>query len=389
MKTDKKNEIIELISKLIKIDSSNQWLVPGSPGEKEVQHFMQEYMKTFGVDSVMESIDSEYSNLIACVKGTGGGKNLTLYAHADTVGFELWKDRALVPKIEGDNIIGLGAADDKGHCAAILLAVRNIVESGIKLKGDINLCLAADEEGTSCGTFHYVENHKPEVALVIEAAPIKNINITHQGFGWLKIKVEGKAAHGSAGDVGVDAIAHMAEVIVRLQRNQRELFQANPHELNGETVYHTGTIKGGTDYATYPDYCELGIEIGTQPGETMNDRIQEIEDIFQEIKEIYPNFKGSVETVIARNPFISKGAEELYEILAEEIHSVTGLQAQGVGDNSWGDAQIFQDAGFPTLGIGALGGNLHAPDEWVSISEMESLVNILTETIKRYCQQWR
>jgi acetylornithine deacetylase/succinyl-diaminopimelate desuccinylase-like protein len=379
------NDLIDLVSKLVEIDSANTWLLPGSAGEKNAQLFMQNYLKALGLESIFEVIDDEHSNLIAVVKGTGGGKAITLYAHADTVGYALWADRALKPSLDGDRLTGLGSADDKGHCAAILMVVKEIIESGIKLSGDLNVCFIADEEGASCGTFDYVNKHKPSAVLVLEAAPLQNINVTHQGFGWLKIKVKGRAAHGSAPDVGIDAIAQMAEVIVRMQMNQRELFAKNTHPLNGETVYHTGTIRGGTDFATYPDQCELGIEIGTQPGETMADRIHEIESIFTEVKNMYPNFSGSVEAIIERTPFETKGTEDLFGILADEIENKTGIKAIAVGDNSWGDAQIFQDAGFPTLGVGAMGDNLHAPEEWVSISDLEKLVHIVTAVVKRYC----
>jgi acetylornithine deacetylase/succinyl-diaminopimelate desuccinylase-like protein len=227
---------------------------------------------------------------------------------------------------------------------------------------------------------------KPEATLIMESAPLNHINVTHQGFGWLKIKVFGKAGHGSAGGDSLDAIAAMAEVIVRMQRNQRENFARNPHPLNGETVFHTGTILGGTDFATYPASCELGIEIGTQPGETMYRRIEEIKAIFSEVKEIYPGFSAEIEPIIIRNPFETKGTEELYAVLAEEIEAFTGSPAQAVGENSWGDAGIFQEAGFPTLGVGSLGGNFHAPDEWVSISDLDRLTRVILNVVQRYCE---
>lgn len=56
------------------------------------------------------------------------------------------------------------------------------------------------------------------------------------------------------------------------------------------------------------------------------------------------------------------------------------------GDNGWGDAQLFQDAGFPTLGFGATGGNLHCPDEWIDIPEFIELVEILVEVLREYCK---
>ncbi|HWP21605.1 MAG TPA: M20/M25/M40 family metallo-hydrolase [Candidatus Cryosericum sp.] len=379
-------ELVELVKQLVSIDTSNSFLVPGSPDELEGQKFAQDYLRRLGVASEIERVgDSSHYNLAAVLPGEGGGNNLTLYAHMDTVGYALWKERALCAVVEGDTIVGLGASDDKGFCAVMMIVAKALVESGIRLKGDLHLCFCSDEEGATCGSFDYVKRHAPEAALIMESAPINRVNVTHQGFGWLKIKVFGKAGHGSAGGDSLDAIAAMAEVIVRLQRNQRENFAKNPHPLNGETVYHTGTISGGTDFATYPAHCELGIEIGTQPGETMNHRIEEIKAVFREVKELYPGFSAEIEPVIVRSPFESRGAEELYAVLAEEIERATGKPAEAVGENSWGDAEIFQDGGFPTLGIGSLGGNFHAPDEWVSISELDQFTRMLINVVKRYC----
>lgn len=381
-----KDEVIKVISDLVKIESINSWLIPGGSDEKEVETYIQGYLNELGVPSELEQIDDTHYNLVATLKGTGGGKNITLYAHTDTVGCELWADRALIPELQGDHLIGLGAADDKGFCASMMLAIKDLVERKVRLSGDVHLCFIADEEGASCGAMDYVKKHAPEAALVLESAPLEHICVTHQGFGWLKIITRGKAGHGSAGGTSADAICHMAEVIVRLQRNQREIFAKNIHPMNGETVYHTGTIHGGTDFASYPEECVLGIEIGTQPGETIQNRIDEIEAIFKEVKELCPTFDGHVEAVIAREPFVASGHEELYDILSESIEKHHKKPAEAVGENSWGDSQLFQDAGFPTLGLGSLGGNFHAPEEWVSISEMETLIKVLSDVIERYCK---
>lgn len=380
-------ELAELVRKLTSIDTSNSFLVPGSPDELEGQKFVANYLEKLNVSTVIEQIDgSTHYNQVATIKGTGGGRNLTLYAHMDTVGYALWKDRALSAVTNGDVMTGLGTSDDKGFCAVMMMVAKTVIENGIQLKGDLHLCFCADEEGASCGAFDYVKRHQPEAALIMESAPLNHINVTHQGFGWLKIKVFGKAGHGSAGMESQDAIAQMAEVIVRLQRNQWEKFAQNPHPLNGETVYHTGTISGGTDFATYPAYCELGIEIGTQPGETMNNRIEEIKAIFREVKDIYPDFTAEIEPVIVRSPFETKGTAELYAVLADEIEKATGKKAEAVGENSWGDAQIFQDGGFPSLGVGSLGGNFHAPDEWVSLSDLDRLTRVIINVVQRYCE---
>ncbi len=296
-------DVITLVSELVKINSSNPWLVPGSPGEANVAGYIAHWLEPLGLEVRLEEVEPGRPNLIAVWRGTGGGKSICLYAHNDTVGYALWPDKALIPRIEGDKMIGLGAADDKGHGAAALLALKSLVESGVRLRGDVWVLLPIDEEGTSSGSMDFVKHYHPDAVLALEALGMGKVTVSHQGFGWLDLIVEGRAAHGSVPELGVDAIAHMSEVVTRLQKLDREKFGATIHPLNGKTVFHTGTITGGTDYATYPDRCVLGIEIGTQPGETIQNRVAEIEAIFDEVRQLYPKFKGRVNVKLARDPF--------------------------------------------------------------------------------------
>jgi len=378
-------EVINLVSSLVQIDSVNPWLVQGGAGEASVVRFISTWLEPYGAKIQLEEVEKGRYNLVARLPGSGIGKSLCLYAHTDTVGYELWRGRALNPWIEGDRLFGLGSADDKGHCAVAMLALKSITENKIKLGGDLWLALLIDEEGTSSGAFDFVKQHKPDGVIVLEPSVLGRITVTHQGFGWLDVIVKGKAAHGSAPDVGVDAILHMSEVISRLGKLDREKYAPTADPLNGKIVFHTGVISGGTDYATYPAECSLGIEIGTQPGETIQDRVNEIQAIFEDVKKTYPNFQGEVQIRLAREPFSTKNHQSLWDILASQVEKVTGLQAKAVGENAWGDAAIFQEAGIPTLMLGAKGDNFHAPEEWVSISELSQLEEIIEATVTQFC----
>ena len=88
----------------------------------------------------------------------------------------------------------------------------------------------------------------------------------------------------SAPEKGVDAIVHMAEVVQRMDRLDRDVFSNNADPLQRQAPCSTPERSAaGTDYATYPSRAVLGIEIGTQPGEHLSDRVREIEAIFAEL----------------------------------------------------------------------------------------------------------
>jgi acetylornithine deacetylase/succinyl-diaminopimelate desuccinylase-like protein len=379
------SELVALLSDLIRIDSSNPWLVKGSPGEAQLGEYIKKWLEPVGVEVWLEDVEAGRKNLIARYAGSGTGRSLCLYAHLDTVGYALWPERALAPRVEGDRLYGLGAADDKGHCAVAMLMLKSLVEGKVRPRGDVWLVFPIDEEGPSSGSMHFVKHYHPDAALVLEPFGLGRISVTHQGFGWLDLHVKGRAAHGSAPEVGIDAIAYMAEVINRLRRLDQEKFASTAHPLNGKTVFHTSTIQGGTDYATYPEGCTLGIEIGTQPGETIDVRVVEIEAIFAEIRALYPDFNGDVLVKLARDPFEARGHEALWEVLSTHIEKELGGPPIPAGENAWGDAALFQQAGIPTLMLGAYGENLHAPDEWVAIPDLMKLGKILVATAQEFC----
>ena len=382
------SDLIYLISDLVQINSINSWLISDGHGEAEIATYIENWLSPLNIEFYREFIADRQVNLVARLPGKGGGKSLCIYAHLDTVGCELWKERAFIPRVEGDRLYGLGSADDKGHCALALLVLKSIaMQSNELLNGDLWLALLADEEGTSNGVQQFIKKVKPKAAIILEPNALGNIVVTHQGFGWIDIIVKGKAAHGSAPELGIDSIAYMGEVITRLHHLDYQVFAQNPHPLNGKTVFHTSMIKGGTDYATYPAECILSIEIGTQPGETINDRIQNIETIFHEIRTKFPDFSAEVNVKLARDPFKSQGCELLWNILSDETNKILGELPNAVGENAWCDAALFQQAGIPTLMMGASGENFHAPDEWVSISELIKLGDILEGTIRRFCNE--
>jgi acetylornithine deacetylase/succinyl-diaminopimelate desuccinylase-like protein len=377
-------QVVELLGALVRIESVTPWLIPTGSGEAKVAAFIADWLDSAGADVEIVDVEPGRPNVLATLRGAGGGPTLCLNAHSDTVGYEGWPDEALVPRVDGGRMYGLGAADDKGGCAAAMLTLASLAASGTRLRGDLLVACVADEEGISIGTEHLARQGGIDAALVLEPAPTNELVVEHQGFGWIDVIARGVAAHGCEPDVGVDAIVHLAEVITRLHRLDRAVFQRQPSLLNGRTVFHTGTVTGGTDYATYPNFAKVGIEIGTQPGEHLSERVAEIEAIFAEIAKTERGFSGEVAVRLEREPFVAEGHEALQEIVVAAMTSVLGAEPKITGLNAWTDAALMQAAGIPTLLLGSTGGNLHTAGEWASISELVKLCDILERVARAY-----
>jgi acetylornithine deacetylase/succinyl-diaminopimelate desuccinylase-like protein len=373
-----------LLADMVRVESVTPWLIPDGSGERAIAAWIAAWLADLPVEVSLDEVEPGRINMIATLRGAGGGRSLIVNAHADTVGFANWADRALTPVIEGDRMVGVGCADDKAGCAAALLALRTLAD-GPRLAGDLIVACVADEEGASIGTEDLVKRYRADASIVIEPDALPRGIIEHQGFGWIDVIVHGRASHGSNPDGGIDAIVHLAEVVRRLDRLDREVFRANPDPLNGLTVFHTGTVRGGTDYATYPSRAVLGIEIGTQPGEHLSNRVAEIEAIFRECAEVFPDFRGEVDVQLEREPFKAEGHEALWEAMDAATREEISEPLEPVGLNAWADSALMQAAGIPTVMFGPLGGNYHAPDEWVSIPEVAQTARIVVGTVRTFC----
>src|SRR4249919_863089 len=119
-----------LLGDLVRIDARNPWLIPGGPGEGAIADHVVARLRPLGIEITVEEVSPGRPNVIARVPGTGGGRSIVLNAHIDTVGDASWPERAMKPVIAGDRMIGLGAADDKGHAALMVLLMEQFARSG-------------------------------------------------------------------------------------------------------------------------------------------------------------------------------------------------------------------------------------------------------------------
>ncbi len=376
-------DVVQLLADLVRIESVTPWLVPGGAGESAIVAHLAELLDRPGINLEIEEVQPGRPNLIATVHGRLPGPTLCLNAHADTVGYANWQDEALQPRIDGDRLYGLGACDDKAGCAAMVQTLAALADDP-PASGSLLAAFVADEEALSVGTEHLVKRAGIDAAIVIEPHGLDEVVVAHQGFGWIDITTYGVAAHGSAPDQGVDSIAHMSEVLAGLRALDRDAYGPTSGMPCGKTVFHASTIGGGTDYATYPSRTTLGIEIGTQPGERLGNRVAEIEAIFAAVTEREPAFRGEITIQLERDPFTSAGHERLLHDLNMAFREVHGSVPVEVGLNAWTDAALLQSAGIPTVLIGPAGGNLHAPGEWVSLAELNQLCGILEATARAF-----
>ena len=159
------NEITTLLQQLVAINSINPDLVPGGAGEREIAHFVANWLERAGVEVILDELVPGRPNVVGIVRGTGGGRSLLLNAHLDTVGIT-GMERPHDPVVEENRLYGRGAYDMKGGLAAIMIVAAQAKK--LSLRGDVILTAVVDEEFASLGTQAIVKQWHADATIVTE-----------------------------------------------------------------------------------------------------------------------------------------------------------------------------------------------------------------------------
>ncbi len=371
-----REELTTLTADLVRIDSQSPDLVPGAAGEAEIARFVAEWLRAASFEVEVEEPAPGRPNVIGVARGSGGGRELMLNAHMDTVGVGGF-DRALEPRVEEDRLYGRGAYDMKASLAAIMVSAREAAAEG--LRGDIVVTAVADEEFASVGTAAIAAGRRADAAIVAEPTEL-GVAVAHRGFVAWEIETTGRAAHGSRPELGVDAIAHMGHVLVELEGLDRSLRSGDGHPLVGTGSVHAGTIEGGAEFSTYPARCLLRGERRTIPGETVAGTQVELDGAVARASERVPALAASARIPLSREPFEVPVDEEIVGLLQRHA-----ARDDVVGVPFWTDAALLQAAGIPTVVFGPAGEGAHADVEWVDLASVERCAQTLRSVARDFC----
>ena len=355
-------DVIELTRRLVAIDSVNPALVPGGAGEPEIARFVVAWAEENGLAAeVLEATPGRPSVVVR--KREARGRTLMLCAHLDTVGVEGMTDPH-APRIDGDRLYGRGAYDMKSGLAAALIACR-------EAEGDVLVAAVADEEHASLGVQEVLASHTADAAIVTEPTE-RELIVAHKGFVWIELEIEGRAAHGSRYEEGVDAIVKAGPVLTAIGELDTQLAE-HTHPLLGRGSVHASLIEGGAELSSYPARCTIGLERRTLPGETAAQVEAEIAALGRGAKQ---------RTLLVREPFEVDPEAEIVRAVAE---AAGGPELAGAP--YWADAAFIAAAGIPTVMYGASGAGAHAAEEWVSVADTIAVTETLIAVARRICGQ--
>lgn len=333
--------------------------------------------------------DGPFTNVVA--RPTGSGSRHALFAHIDTHRVEDgWQSDPFEPVLRDGRLYGLGASDDKGGIAAMLIAAAALSEKpglapvvisshgkGGGSRGSLPVFQAMQDAGESLDALLYV--HPAETGRGL--ADIKHVVRGALDFeltvsGWegdpLEIGLPDSALWGEGGD----ALARLSAIIEYLRSGV----------LSGVDV-NVGRLEAGERPGGVPARASARIRLlfdGDYTWRGLMDSVnRELESTTAVEQEGRNAYTVTAEPLGMRsNPGAVPWDASSTKTLRAAITSVTGRAPASYPNHYGGDIRYpLRLLGAPSFGIGSLGGNFYGPEEWVDVDDLVRLVAVIILTL--------
>jgi acetylornithine deacetylase len=359
---------VALLEELVAIDSVNPGLVPGAAGEGAIVAALQQRLSSQGFTTAIVDAPGHASrpSLVAIGPGPDDAPTIVLNGHVDTVGVA-GMPAPFTPRIDGTRLYGRGAAEMKGGIAAIVVAAEHLAASCARIRPV--LALVAYEEDASIGSEAVIAalpelGVRPTVCLIAEPTDLA-IARSLRGFGVARVRFEGRAAHSSQADLGINAVTHLGRFLHAVEQ------RADHHRALGGDLMVT-VVSGGSSPFVIPDSAETYVELRTTPdgrGAAVLDEARSL---------LAPQLNASAELVAARDGWRlddTGPAADLAYALGTALGTGPTFDAP-----YWMEAPLWQ-AICPTVICGPSGGGLHAIDEWVDLDQVRAFTTTLVDVL--------
>ena len=337
-------------------------------------------------------------NIVATLKGTGGGRSLLLNGHTDVIPVgngEGWSDDPWSAKIENGRIYGRGSCDMKSGVASHVLAVQYLKELGLTPKGDVMINIVIDEEVSGHGTLDTViRGYKADGGISGETSDLF-VQPACIGRIWFQIDVQGKPAGIQQRYQGVSAIELGNKIVKAVQELEDERVATIKHGLYPSAIDSLpciiGSFQAGNYPSAFPASAVLRGSIGTVPSEDHEGVKQSLVKKIAETAAKDPWMKDHPPVV----KFVGYDAEAseipvehpIVETVSKAYTEVTGKKPTISGRQGAADTRFLNKyANTPTVIFGpGSTAIMHANNEYVSIEDYITAIKVMALSIYDWC----
>ena len=324
-----------------------------------------------------EAPDGPVENLLATRAGTA--PHLAFAGHLDVVPpGEGWTSGAFAPEVRGDLLYGRGAVDMKGSIAAFVAAVA-LVEPGVAL----SFLITGDEEGPAIfGTRALLDRMaergvRPDLCIVGEPTSASRlgdtIKIGRRGSVNIWIEVPGRQGHVAYPHLADNPIRKLVAILAEIDAltldEGNAWFQPSNIEATDVTVGNPATN-------VIPAKATARLSI------RFND-LQRGEDLVKRIEAIVHAHAPDAQVIarISGEAFLTAPGK-LSALVSAAIEATLGVVPELSTTGGTSDARFISQI-CPTVEFGLVNATMHKLDEAVAVADLDALVQVYAEVIRR------
>jgi len=372
-------EVVRWTQELVRIPSV--YRPERGEAEEPAARWIEARLKEIGLETHFEVVEPGRPNVIGIWRG-GGNRTLMFEGHTDVVtegDASQWTYPPFGAEIVDGKIYGRGANDMKGGLVAAICATKAIVESGVRLGGNILIGALCDEEGHMIGVKHFVERGWAKgVDAAIICEPEENrLCISQKGVMWVRVTAKGKMAHGAMPLTGVNAAYPLAEFMVRMRELEAAQIAAHGRDefLGQPSITPTivrSPVVGEAQKNVMPAHAQTVLDIRLIPGQSPDEIEGAIRAACAAIQARDERLSFDVEVLEVRAPTATRRDEPVVRVLDQAYRDLTGKEPVYGGVPGSTDGTILNSrAGIPIVTCGP--GDIYIPhhvDEWLGIDEL-------------------
>jgi succinyl-diaminopimelate desuccinylase len=341
-------EAVELAQRLIAYDSS----LPEGVGDASA--FVRGWLSSRGIAA--RQTEARGLPVTMAEVGPESAPTLVLHGHLDVVPGHA---EQFEPRLDGDRLFGRGAYDMKGALAVMLLVTHEMRDQDAVR---IRLGIVSDEESET-------EDNRGSDALVdagfigdfaITGEPTDlQIGVQAKGVLAIRLEVSGVAAHGATPWLGDNAVLKALAVFRSIESLP---FTRQSSDLFDRPSINLGRIWGGDALNKVPDTCVIDVDVRFLPE-------QDPEAILEQVAAL-PDTR--VVSTFRRPPAVVSPDSPYVQALGQAAAPHHPERVLSVGRDGASDVVSFLRVGVPAVEFGPVGAGHHGPEEWVSVSSLDS-----------------
>ncbi len=330
------------------------------------------------------------TNLIVRHRFSDDGPTIALNAHGDVVPpGEGWTHDPYGAEIVDGKLYGRAAAVSKSDFATYTFALLALKNSGLPLRGAIELHFTYDEEfGGELGPGWLLAQGLTKPDYLIAAGFSYQVVTAHNGCLQLEATLHGLASHAAYPETGIDALQAANKLLTALYAHN-EVLKTRRSQVPGIThpYLNVGRIEGGSNTNVVPGKVALKLDRRMIPEEDPAAVEAEVRALIEAAVAQSPGVKLEIKRLLMANSMKPlPGAAPLVAALQKHAEAAFGEPIPTSGTPLYTDVRLYTAHGIPAVIYGAgprtvLESNAKRADEHLVLDDLKRATQVVASAL--------